>query len=480
MFLRQIFDANLAQYAYLIGCQKTGEALLIDPERDVDRYIRIAAQEDLRITAVAETHIHADFLSGSRELAETGVRVYLSAEGGADWSYRWPTAGAYDIAFLRNGDTFRVGRVSVHAMLTRGHTPEHLAFLIKDEGGGATEPMGLLSGDFIFVGDTGRPDLLESAAGVEGAMREGASDLYSSVERFLELPDYLQVWPGHGAGSACGKALGAVPETTVGYERRFSPAIAAARVGEEAFTRYVLEGQPEPPLYFGRMKRLNRDGVPLLTGLPTPRRIGGAELGRVRAERNVVLVDARRDRSAFMAGHLPGALFAPFDETFPTVTGTYVDPDAAIVLIIAEDEVEEAVRNLVRVGLDRAEAFAPPEAMSTPDVLGRSLDRIQEIDVEGLEARRADSSAMILDVRHASEFREGHVPGALNIAHTRLPDHLDALPTDRELAVYCRTGSRSAVASALLQREGFRPVYVNGMFEDWHKKFGTDEEDRES
>jgi hydroxyacylglutathione hydrolase len=474
MLFRQILDARLAQYAYLVGCQQTGEALLIDPERDVDRYLRIAAEEQLRVTAVAETHIHADFVSGARALAETGVRVYLSGAGGPEWSYRWPAGGDYDVILLDDGDTFLVGKVVVGAVLTPGHTPEHLSFTITDRGGGATEPMGLVSGDFVFVGDTGRPDLLELAAGVEGAMREGAHDLFRSVERFIKLPDYLQVWPGHGAGSACGKVLGAVPETTVGYERRFSPAIAAAREGEEAFTRYVLDGQPEPPVYFGRMKYLNRDGPPLLESLPRPREIDGPELAARWAREDTVVVDARRDPSAFMAGHVPRALFAPFDETFPTVTGCYIDPAASIVLLIDEEDVEEAVRNLVRVGLDHVEAFAPPAVLDTWVADGRRLESIPEVDIEALEVRRADPLSTVLDVRRGEEFHAGHVPEALNIAHTRLSAHLDELPRDRTLLVYCRTGSRSAVASALLQREGFQPVYVNGMFDDWRARFDAD------
>jgi hydroxyacylglutathione hydrolase len=346
--------------------------------------------------------------------------------------------------------------------------------MITDEGGGATEPMGVASGDFVFVGDLGRPDLLESAAGVEGAMREGARDLFRSVERFLELPDYLQVWPGHGAGSACGKALGAVPETTVGYERRFSPAVAAAKGGEEAFTRYVLDGQPEPPVYFGRVKFLNRDGPTLLRGLPRPREIDGPELAARSARESAVVVDTRRERSAFMADHLPGALFAPLDETFPTVTGCYVDPTASIILLVDEEDAEEAVRNLVRVGLDRVDAFARPSVLETWMTDGGRLESIPEIDVEALEGRRADPSSTVLDVRSAEEFREGHVPGALNIAHTRLTARLNELPRDRTLVVHCRTGSRSAVASALLAREGFRPVYVNGMFQDWLARFAAD------
>ncbi|MGH7539581.1 MAG: MBL fold metallo-hydrolase, partial [Gemmatimonadota bacterium] len=256
MFFRQIFDDKLAQNAYLIGCQQTGDALVIDPQRDIDRYVALAKTEELRIVAVAETHIHADFLSGAREFAERfGTRVYLSDEGDENWKYTWPANGDYDAVLLSDGDTFGIGRIELTARHTPGHTPEHLAFLLVDRGSGASEPMGLVSGDFVFVGDVGRPDLLETAAKVSGAREPSARRLWASIQRFLELPEYLQVWPGHGAGSACGKALGAVPETTVGYEKRFSPAIDRARRGEEPFVRFILEGQPEPPLYFARMKR---------------------------------------------------------------------------------------------------------------------------------------------------------------------------------------------------------------------------------
>ncbi|MDX1577501.1 MAG: MBL fold metallo-hydrolase, partial [Gemmatimonadota bacterium] len=203
MLFRQIADDKLAQYAYLIGCQRTGEALIIDPERDIDRYLAIAEQEDLRIVAVAETHIHADFLSGAREFAERlDVRLYLSDEGDEDWKYEWAKDDRYDAVFLKHGDTFSVGLVELETVHTPGHTPEHVAFLVTDRGAGADEPMGLASGDFVFVGDLGRPDLLETAARVEGAMEPSARRLYGSVQKFLELPEFLQVWPAHGAGSA--------------------------------------------------------------------------------------------------------------------------------------------------------------------------------------------------------------------------------------------------------------------------------------
>jgi len=472
MLFRQIFDERLAQYAYLVGCQETGEALLVDPERDVDRYLTFADDEGLQVVAVAETHIHADFLSGARELAERGLRVYLSAEGGEEWSYAWPDGG-HDVVLLRDGDTFRVGNVEIAALHTPGHTPEHLSYTITDRGGGAEGPMGLVTGDFVFMGDTGRPDLLESAAGVEGAMQEGAASLYRSVVRFLDLPDYLQVWPGHGAGSACGKALGSVPGSTVGYERRFSPALEAARGGEKAFVDYVLDAQPEPPLYFGRMKVLNRNGPPLLASLPAPRPFAVNEVDGLLERDGVVVVDAREGRSGFMAGHLPGSIYAPFDTTFPTVTGSYVGPDEDVVLVIDRHEVEQAVRNLVRIGLDRVVGFVTPhtlDAWGSTD--GRGLRRITEIDISCLDNERRRDDVVVLDVRSLSEYREGHVPGARHVAYTRLRARLDGLPRDRRLLVHCASGERSAVAAACLVREGFDVVYVNGSLASWLEDHG--------
>jgi hydroxyacylglutathione hydrolase len=194
MLFRLIFDDSLAQAAYLIGCQRTKEAILIDPERDVERYIKAAQKEGLRIAAVAETHIHADFLSGTRELAEkTGARVYLSGEGGADWSYGWldkkSGGGAYAHTLLKHGATFKIGNIEFTALHTPGHTPEHMAYLVTDHGSGANGPMGILSGDFVFVGDVGRPDLLEKAAGVAGTMEGAARQLYASIQRFKQLPE---------------------------------------------------------------------------------------------------------------------------------------------------------------------------------------------------------------------------------------------------------------------------------------------------
>jgi hydroxyacylglutathione hydrolase len=355
-----------------------------------------------------------------------------------------------------------VGNVLVTVFHTPGHTPEHLSFLITDEGAGADEAMGMISGDFVFVGDTGRPDLLESAAGVEGAMREGAHALYRSVRRFLALPDYLQLWPGHGAGSACGKALGAVPESTVGYERRFSPAMAAAGQGEDAFVSYVLDAQPEPPLYFGRMKRLNRDGPALLESLPSPARLAAGELAGLAGRKDVAVVDTRSDRSAFMRSHLTGSLYAPLDRTFPTVTGSYLDPDVPVHLLVEEGRLAEAIRALIRVGIDRIEGWAPFETLDAAAEAGAKMASTDEIDISEIEPAREGSGSVVLDVRRLAEHLEGGVAGSLHVPHTRLAERLGELPREKRLLVHCRTGARSAVAAAFLERQGFDVVYVNG------------------
>ncbi|HEX9801060.1 MAG TPA: rhodanese-like domain-containing protein [Thermoanaerobaculia bacterium] len=468
MLFRQIVDDRLAQYAYLVGCQRTGQAILVDPERDVDRYLEAARSEGVRITAVTETHIHADFLSGARELAarDPGIRVYLSDEGDADWKYLWPDRDGRAWTPLRHGDVLLVGNVELRVRFTPGHTPEHVAFEIVDRGGGADAPMALLSGDFVFVGDLGRPDLLETAAGVAGAREPSARRLFASARDFVTLPEWLQVWPGHGAGSACGKALGAVPSSTVGYERRFSPALAAAAAGERAFVDFILAGQPEPPVYFARMKRLNKEGPPVLGELPRPARLAAAELARWLGRDDAVVLDTRRDRAAFFARHARGALFAPFNRTFPTIAGSYVEPEQKIVLVVDETELDESVRCLVRVGLDRVAGWAPPAILAQLD--GEDVRAVPRLDfADGFDAALGEPDVAVLDVRSAAEFEAGHVPGALHAAHTRLAAELDALPRERPLLVHCQTGSRASSAASYLARRGFDVRYVDGELAAW-------------
>ncbi len=467
MFLRQITDPGLAQNAYLIGCQKTGEAVVIDPERDVDRYLKLAASNDLRLVAAADTHIHADYLSGARELVERhGAKGYFSAEGGEEWQFEW-ARGLDGVTLIKDGDAFEVGNIEVRALLTPGHTPEHLSFLVTDRGGGADQPMALLTGDFIFVSDVGRPDLLESAAGQQGVMESSARTLYESLRQTGELPGFLQVLPAHGAGSACGKALGAVPTSVLDYERRFNAPYRMALEGEkDDFVAAILEGQPEPPLYFARMKRDNRRGPVLLPGgaLPEPRGIHRNELGEWLGVPGRVMLDLRRDRADFMARHLEGSLFTPATGGhFSVAAGSYVgEDDRILVLLEDEDELEEVVRDLVRIGLDHVEGWMPVDEALESD---HGLATIRRIKSAKLDAGKLDG-ATVLDVRGAGEFSAGHVDGALNVAHTRLAERIDEVPEGGPVLVHCASGMRAAMAAAYVASRGREVVHVDGAFGD--------------
>lgn len=464
MFFRQVFDPYLAQYAYLIGCQRTGDAIVIDPERDIDRYVEMAAEEGLRITAATETHIHADFLSGSIEMAaQLGAKLYLSDAGPADWKYHWARESDYDVVYLQDNDTFMVGHIQLRALHTPGHTPEHMSFLVTDLGGGASEPIGIASGDFVFVGDLGRPDLLESAAGVAGAREPSAHQLYASTARFLELADHVQVWPGHGAGSACGKALGSVPQSTVGYERRFNAGLSFGS-DESGFVSSILDGQPEPPLYFARMKEMNRGGIPVLGSLPDPELLDVASLVQRGSEAGSVIVDTRTDRVDFMEGHIPGSLFAPLGINFPMVVGSYVDPSDEIYLVADDTDVDEAVRSLIRIGYDNIMGYATPSSLEGSGFADASIPRVT---FSGLESNPDTATRTILDVRGAAEHSASHLPGSQQIAYTRLDSRLAEVSADRPVWVHCRSGNRASFAAALLQKRGYDVTLIDGDYASW-------------
>lgn len=470
MYLKQIYDPHLAQYAYLIGCQKTGEALIIDAERDVDRYEAIAAENDLRLTAAAETHIHADFLSGTRELVEGigGVHGYLSCEGGEDWQYQWAQNHAA-VTLLGDGDRFSVGNIEITALHFPGHTPEHLCFLVEDQGGGANEPIAIISGDFMFVGDVGRPDLLETAAGQIGSQEKGAQQLFISIQKFAKLPEFLQVLPGHGAGSSCGKALGSIPSSTTGYELRFNSAVKTAlHEGEKAFVAEILDGQPEPPLYFARMKKLNRSGADILKGLPKPSVITVEEIARLHREKaeNRYFVDTRTDRHHFMENHLAGSIYAPDGKKFSESVGSYIEDDGEVILLVEnESQVESLTRQLIRIGLDNIRGFALID-----EVLGSDASQAGRTSIKSIAITDIDSDDRILDVRSAGEFAEAHIPGAMNLAHTRLVADRDDLPEWGALTVHCGSGLRASLAAAALERLGYDVTFADGLFSDWQDK----------
>jgi hydroxyacylglutathione hydrolase len=468
MYFKQFFDDKLAQYAYMVGCQAEGTAIVIDPMRDIDQYIEAAAKENLTIVGAADTHIHADYISGLCEFAERGVKVYASDEGDKDWKYEWLIGSDYNYQLLNDGDEFSIGNITFKAWHTPGHTPEHLSYFITD-GAAADQPIGIATGDFIFVGDVGRPDLLESAAGQKNVMVPSARTLFKSVEDFKNVPEFLQIWPGHGAGSACGKALGAVPETTVGYELRYNASIKSA-TSEDDFVKFILEGQPEPPLYFARMKRDNKIGPKVIKGLPQPKHLTLNELGKLADNKEVAVLDTR-ERDEFSQGHLPGSLLSPLNKQYNTVAGSYITEDEEIYLIVEEHQLTEAVRDLYRIGLDNVTGYVTPVDLDHYAEHGGELETLAVEKFDAIDKYIGDDNYQILDVRKASEFEEeGNIEGAQNIAHTRLLPRMEEVPSERKIVVHCQAGGRSAVAAALLQRNDYEVVLIDDEWANYKAK----------
>jgi len=464
MFFRRFYDDQLAQASYLLGCQATGEAVVVDPNRQVDPYLRTAEAEGLRVTHVTETHIHADFVSGARELAgRTGARLLLSDADGPDWRYGYAVADGVEP--LRDGAGFEVGRLRFSVLHTPGHTPEHLTFLVTDTAV-ATEPMGALTGDFIFVGDVGRPDLLERAAHLAGTMEAGARQLFRSLRRFATLPDYLQIWPGHGAGSACGKALGAVPQSTLGYERRFNWAFRVD--DEDEFVRAVLAGQPDPPRYFAEMKRINRDGPRVLGGIPRPPRLDAAALASALSS-GATVVDTRPARE-FVAGAVPGTINIPAGRAFTPWAGWLLPYGRELYLLGADGApaVDDTIRGLVGIGLDRLAGWFGADVVEAWRASGAPLQTIRPIGLRELADAMGKGGVTLLDVRSRAEWSAGHLPQAVNVPLGDLEHRLGALPAGRPIVVHCQTGARAAIAASILYARGVREVSLYGSgFAEW-------------
>lgn len=466
MFLRRFYDEGLAQASYLIGCDGSGEAVVIDANRDITQYLSAAAAERLRITHVTETHIHADFVSGSRDLARrAGATLLLSAEGGRDWQYGF--AASDGATLLHDGDAFHVGRVRFDVLHTPGHTPEHLAFLVTDLAT-SDRPVGLLSGDCVFVGDVGRPDLLERATKVANTMEASAHTLFRSLRRILDLPDFVQLWPGHGAGSACGKALGALPQSTIGYERVANWGLTT--LDEDAFVREVLAGQPEPPAYFAEMKRINRDGPSLLREWPQPERLEAPRLGPVLEERGVV-VDTRSAES-FADGHAPGTLNIPLGKSFSTWAGWLLPYDRdAYLIAVTQGDAARAAGEMAKIGLDRVAGWFPAEALAAWSDAGGAVERVAQTSSSAIAARVTSGEVTVVDVRNASEWAHGHLPGALHIPVGHLTQRLSEIPLDRPVVVQCQSGTRSAIASSILLSHGVRDVIdLRGGYDEWSRE----------
>jgi len=452
MYLKQIANDDLAQYAYLIGCQKTGEALLIDPLRDIGLYLEIAQSEDLRITAVAETHIHADFVSGALEFSrlDPSVSLYLSEEGGDFWRSEW-ALGLPSYHPLRQGSSLKVGNLLVEVLHTPGHTPEHLSFLLTDQGGGADEPVALFSGDFLFVGDAGRPDLLEQAAGLSGTQEDGARSLFQSLKRIANLPDHLQVLPGHGAGSSCGKALGAVPSSTLGYERRFNHAFKLALEGDEdRFVSFILDGQPEPPAYFARMKSLNRAGPVPLVPAGALKEFSASDLQAGSSASSWVTVDTRAVEDA-LSSHLIGSQFIARN-FFCDFAGSFFEPEEDLLLVAqSADDAKYMQRALRCIGFDQVVGFVVPKTLN--ELPGTMLRSIPSCPADRLSADALMDERAVIDVRKATERLQVSLDGSLHFPHARILSAHKEIP-EKPLVVHCQSGLRAAGVATFLARQG--------------------------
>lgn len=466
MLLERIYDEDLAQASYVIGCQAKGEAIVVDARRDTDVYLDIAAKNGMSITAVVETHIHADFLSGTRQLsARTQAPIFISDEGGPDWLYgpEFDDGPAGPAVRMKHGHRITLGNITIDAVHTPGHTPEHMSFLITDNAQ-ASEPGFMLTGDFVFVGDVGRPDLLDEAAGGVDTRFEGARHLFASLrDHFLTRPDYVQVLPAHGSGSACGKALGAIPTSTVGYERRFSWwGTYLTNDDETGFISELLSGQPDAHAYFGRMKRQNRAGPTVIGDNPELVEYTAEELKAALAEDSVIFVDTRRHGEVH-TGTVKRSLNIPGIAKVATYGAWVYDPEIEnrpLVLFAASSGEAQTLRNhLIRVGIDNTHGFIT------------SLDGLELEEPLLVQPRELDDfeRVTLLDVRNRTEYSQGHLPGAEQLSGGRVLWFQNQLPTKGSgtIVTYCQSGVRNSVVASALRREGYDIAELDGSYLAW-------------
>jgi hydroxyacylglutathione hydrolase len=440
---RRFFDDGLAQASFLIASERTREAAIVDPRRDVDVYVDAARQQGLTIVYAIETHVHADFVSGSRELTAAGARVV----GGPGSALKYPAHEACD------GEEIALGDVVLKVMHTPGHTPEHISIFVKAPG----EPQRVLTGDTLFVGAVGRPDLLG-----QDLTRRLAGELYDSLfQKLLALPEDVEVHPGHGAGSLCGAGIGKDPHSTIGQERRFNPMLQHRT--RDAFVSAVLGDLPGTPPYFARMKRVNQHGpdvLGLMKGVPEPRPLTADAASRAVRE-GATLLDLR-PASAFGEGHPAGALNLAFGSKVGYWAGWVVPADARVVLLSdALAPVLDVTRQLLRVGLDAIEGYVDG-GFRAWRAAGLPTAVIEAAGVSGLLDRIARDRLQLVDVRTPREFEAGHIDGALNIPVGDLPARIGEVAGFKRLAVICEGGYRSSLAASLLAARGRDVVNVDG------------------
>ena len=455
MIIDRVYTPGLAQVAYLVADEAAGVAAVIDPRRDIDAHIEWTVERGLRLESIVETHVHADFVSGARELAAaTGATIYASRRGEQEFPHH-P---------LDDGDEVAVGRLRLRAFWTPGHTPEHLGYLLIDPAAGP-DPIALFSGDVLFAGEIGRPDLLG-----EAQTQELVTQLYDTVvNRLSRLPDEVVVYPGHTAGSPCGKKIGDAPQTTIGQEKRVNYAFQAR--DKDAFVRVVMDGMPQPPAYYPVMKRVNKVGPALLHKLQDGAGLSAEEV-TARLAVGALVIDARSPE-AFGAGHVPGAISVGLGSSFAIWAGWLAPYDRDLILTLDDDErFGEARTELRQIGLDRVAGYLAG-GMSEWQASGREVVTLPQITVRDLGSHLADSQngLVVLDVRDATEWASGHVPGAVNRPVGEIAQDIEApVPAADRVAVVCGTGYRSSIAASILQARGMpNVVNVTGGMGAWEE-----------
>jgi len=447
MYFKQFYLGCLAHASYLIG--SGGEAAVVDPQRDIELYLEEAARQHLTIRHVIETHLHADFVSGHRELAQrTGARIYFG----------WRANAGFDHVAVRDGEEIRFGRTILRFLETPGHTPESISVLVIDAGAGG-KAEAVLTGDTLFIGDVGRPDLLGAKVGAAVL----AGQLYDSLHaKLLTLPDSVKVYPAHGAGSLCGRNLSDQRSSTIGQERRFNYALRP--MSRERFVEMMTLDLPEAPAYFSRDAELNRDGPTLLADLPPVVPLPPAEV-RARAEAGAVILDTRPS-AQFGTSHIPGSIHIGLGGQFASWAGALITPSASVIVVTeGEAEAHEARQRLARVGLENVAGFLDG-GIEAWDRAGFGLARTEQITVDELQDRlRSGGHREVLDVRRPAEWKAGHIRHARHLPLHLVRDRADEIPRDQPIPIICAGGYRSSIATSLLEARGFHSVVnvIGGM-----------------
>ena len=438
MYFQRFYLECLSHASYLVADEGTKVAAVIDPQRDIDLYVQDAEQHGFQIKHVILTHFHADFIAGHIELRDRlGAKIYLGRRAEAE----------FEFTPLGDGDEIRLGDVRLQAMETPGHTPEGVTLLVYDDRTNATKPYAALTGDTLFIGDVGRPDLLAS---IGVTADELGHMLYDSLHnKLLKLPDETRIYPAHGAGSLCGKALSSEPFSTLGEQRKYNYALQP--MGEEAFLELVTAAQPEAPEYFVHDAILNRQDRPSLDeSLAKSAQPLSLDEVLEQQSRGAQVLDTR-EALEFAGVHLRGAINIGIDGKYATWAGTVLDKNLPIVLIADEQRVEESIVRLGRIGFDHVVGYLQGgmDALDGRMELSTTTPRITAPAVGEL-----DGSVAVIDVRAPQEYEAGHIQGSINIPLNHLEERVSTIPTTDHLVVHCAGGYRSSLAASLLQKHG--------------------------